>query len=92
VHRHRKQEELYLVLQGELTIELENAALWLRALQAARVAPNVKRQLWNRQLEPCIFLAIGAAGRHERGDGEAFLSFADEQARSPRDVPLPGGA
>jgi len=90
VHRHREQEELYLVLSGRLTIELgpdETEELGEREL--ALVSPDTRRRLANRGDVPCVVVAIGAAGTHERGDGEAFSDWDDTEPKSPQDVPLP---
>jgi mannose-6-phosphate isomerase-like protein (cupin superfamily) len=89
VHRHRQQEEVYLVLRGRLTIELEGEPLELAENDLARVAPHVRRRLANNGDEPVVVIAIGAAGTHERADGEAFLGWDDTEPKSPGDVPLP---
>jgi len=90
VHRHRDQEEAYLVLCGTLTILLEDGASQeLGVGELARIAPAARRQLANRGDEPCVILAIGAAGVHERADAEAFHDWTDTDPKSPQDVPLP---
>lgn len=90
VHRHRDQEEAYLVLRGTLTILLEDGASQeLRVGELARIAAQTRRQLANDRDEPCVVVAIGAAGAHERADGEAFLGWADVEPKLPQDVPLP---
>jgi quercetin dioxygenase-like cupin family protein len=90
IHRHRRQEEIYLVLRGVLTVRLEGEELQLRDLEVVRVPPSVRRQLSNRGEETCVFVAVGAYGRHVGGDAEAFRSWDDATPRSPSDVPLPG--
>lgn len=87
IHRHREQEEIYVVLRGRLTLEIDGADFLVQPNQIVRVAPNVRRRLGNRHGEACVFLAIGVVGEHRRGDAEAFLSWEDETPRSPRDVP-----
>jgi uncharacterized cupin superfamily protein len=89
VHRHRDQEEVYVVLGGRLTIVLDDGERELGEGEVARVAPQLRRQLANRSEEPCVVLAIGAAGTHERGDAEAFFDWDDIEPKSPQDVPLP---
>lgn len=89
IHRHESQEEVFLVLEGTLTIAIEDEGQTLERGELIRVAPSVRRQLINASDEPLILLAIGGAGEHEGRDGEAFESWEDEQGRSPRDVPLP---
>jgi uncharacterized cupin superfamily protein len=89
VHRHRDQEEVYVVLDGRLTVVFEDGERELGEGEVARVAPEVRRQLANRSDEPCRLLAIGAAGTHERADAEAFFDWDDTEPKSPQDVPLP---
>ena len=57
---------------------------------AARVAPDVRRQLSNRGDERGSRSSPSAARRpHEGRDGAAFLSWDDDEPKSPADVPLP---
>src|SRR3954468_21702724 len=48
IHRHREQEEVYLVLSGRLTLAVEGEERELGQGELARVAPDVRRQLSNR--------------------------------------------
>ncbi|MGI8429836.1 MAG: cupin domain-containing protein [Solirubrobacteraceae bacterium] len=89
VHRHKTQEEVYLVLKGVLTLLIEGEALELGADQLVRVAPELRRQLVNRGPEPLSLLAIGGAGEHHGRDGEAFSSWEDTLGASPPEIPLP---
>jgi mannose-6-phosphate isomerase-like protein (cupin superfamily) len=89
IHRHLRQEEVYIVLAGTLTLTIEANDHTLGVGDAARVAPAVKRQLANTGSDPCVLLALGGAGVHEGRDGEAFVSWDDLTGRPPQDVPLP---
>jgi mannose-6-phosphate isomerase-like protein (cupin superfamily) len=89
IHRHREQEEVYLVLGGSLTVALETEEIELAEGQAVRVAPRTRRQLLNRGDRPCVVVAIGGAGEHVGRDGEAFADWSDTEGRPPQDVPLP---
>ncbi len=90
IHRHERQEEAYLVLQGTLTLQTEGDTRELSKGELARVAPDVRRQLSNRAQEPLHVLAVGGAREHEGRDGRAYASW-DEQGEGhpPQDVPLP---
>jgi len=91
IHRHERQEEAYLVLEGVLTLEIDGEGTReLRKGDLARVAPDMRRQLSNRTAEPLFVLAMGGANEHEGRDGRAYASW-DEQGdgRAPADVPLP---
>ena len=89
IHRHRQQEEVYVVLRGTLTLAVEGEERSVAEGEAVRVPPEVRRQLINRDGTPVVLLAIGAAGEHVGRDGEAFADWAEESGRPPQEVPLP---
>jgi uncharacterized cupin superfamily protein len=89
IHRHRRQEEVYLVLGGTLTLVVEGDERELGPGELARVAPGVRRQLVNRGREQVSLLAIGGAQEHEGRDGEAFADWGETTGRPPQEVPLP---
>jgi mannose-6-phosphate isomerase-like protein (cupin superfamily) len=89
IHRHRDQEEVYLILEGTLTIAIEGDEIQLGRNELIRVAPEVRRQLINHGPEPVLLVALGGAGDHEARDAEAFSGWAEETGADPRDVPLP---
>ncbi len=91
VHIHTGQEEVYLVIDGELTLVVEGEPLKLTAGQLARVAPSVRRQITNTSAAPTTVVALGGAGEHESRDALAWTSWDEGgKGRSPADVPLPG--
>jgi mannose-6-phosphate isomerase-like protein (cupin superfamily) len=89
IHRHERQEEVYVVLAGELTLLLEGEPRTIARWEAVRVAPDVRRQLANRGREPLLLLALGGAERHAGRDGLAFADWADTEGRPPQQIPLP---
>ena len=90
IHRHEHQDEVYLVLEGELTLLVEGEPHELGVDQLARVGPETRRQLTNPHPEPVVILALGGAGKHEGRDGLAWADWDEEgPGREPRDVPLP---
>jgi mannose-6-phosphate isomerase-like protein (cupin superfamily) len=89
IHRHARQEEVYLVLAGTLTLTVEGEPRELHVGELARVEPGLRRQLTNRRPENLIVLALGGAGEHEGRDGEAFVSWDDEQGAPPQQIPNP---
>jgi uncharacterized cupin superfamily protein len=89
IHRHLHQEEVYLVLEGTLTLLVEGEPHELRRGAVARVAPQVRRQLVNRHAEPLVLLALGGANPHEGRDGRAYASWDEAgEGRPPQEVPL----
>lgn len=90
VHRHQRQEEVYLVLEGELTLIVEGEDHVLGSGTFARVGPETKRQLTNPSSAPTLVLALGGDGTHEGRDGIAWSSWDEEgDGRPPQEVPLP---
>ena len=89
IHRHERQEEVYLVLRGTLTLEVEGEARDLTEGELARVAPDVRRRLVNLGPAPCVVLAIGGGAEHAGRDGLAYSDWDDEDPRPPQEVPLP---
>lgn len=90
VHRHKDQEEVYLVLEGTLTLVIEGEPHELGVDDLARVGPQTRRQLTNPHSERVLLLAIGAAGKHVSRDGIAWTDWDEEgPGRSPQEVPFP---
>lgn len=89
IHRHGGQEEVYLVLEGELTVAIEGEEQILTRGELLRVAPELRRQLVNRSPGRVVLLAIGGHGEHEGRDGEAFTDWEQRTGAPPQDVPLP---
>jgi len=89
IHRHERQEEVFLVLEGELTIGIEGQEETLVDGELIRVAPELRRQLVNAGDERLILLALGGDGEHAGRDGKAFESWEDEQGAAPQEIPLP---
>ena len=89
IHRHERQEEVYVVLEGALTLALVGEERDLAAGELARVAPEVRRQLVNRGPGRCVVLALGGADGHEGRDGIAFTAWSDADGAPPQEVPLP---
>jgi len=89
IHRHHNQEEVYIVLRGELTLGIEGEEETLPEGSAVRVGPEVRRQLSNRSSEPVVLLALGGDGEHKGRDGEAFSDWSETEGAAPQEVPLP---
>ena len=88
IHRHEKQEEVYLVLEGTLSLLIEGDEHVLERGELIRVAPALRRQLVNRGPDRLVILALGGAGEHAGRDGEAFASWEDERGVPPQQLPL----
>jgi mannose-6-phosphate isomerase-like protein (cupin superfamily) len=90
IHSHDVQEEVYLVLAGELTLLVEGQPHTLAVDELARVPPGVKRQLVNRGPCPLLLLALGGSGEHAGRDGHAWRAWEEPgPGAPPQEVPLP---
>ncbi len=89
IHRHERQEEVYLVLEGELSLLLEGEERRVPTGGLARVAPDVRRQLVNRRPQRLVLLALGGSAPHEGRDGQAYASWDATESAPPQEIPLP---
>ena len=89
IHSHDRQEEVYLVLEGTLSLLVEGEETTLGQGELIRLAPGVRRQLVNRGPGRLALLALGGAGEHDGRDGVAWADWDATESGSPQDVPLP---
>ena len=91
IHAHDRQEEVYIVLEGELSLHVDGGAVHtLGSGQAVRVGPALRRQLVNAGEQRLVLLALGGSGRHAGRDGGAWEAWEDSgPGRAPQEVPLP---
>ncbi len=90
IHAHERQEEVYLVIEGELTLVVEGEDHLVERGGLARVGPAVRRQLVNSGPERLALLALGGSGEHAGRDGRAWESWDEGGAgRPPQEVPMP---
>jgi uncharacterized cupin superfamily protein len=91
IHRHAHQEEVYLVLSGELNLGLEGVEHRFGVGELVRVAPGVRRQLVNRGPGVLELLIIGSTAdrEHQPRDAEPFADWSDPEPGTLHDIPLP---
>jgi mannose-6-phosphate isomerase-like protein (cupin superfamily) len=89
IHRHEHQEEVYLVLEGTLSLLVEGEESTHERGELVRVAPSVRRQLLNRGPGALHLLAIGGAGEHHGRDGAAYAGWEDTESVSPQEMAMP---
>ena|ERR1700733_9670201 len=90
IHAHDGQEEVYLVLEGELTLLIEGVEHVLGPDRVARIGAPVRRQLINPGARRVVILALGGSGEHAGRDGQAWVSWEDDgPGRPPQEIPLP---
>jgi|SRR5215210_2141580 len=74
-HRHKTQEEIYLVLSGRLELKLEDDLVELGPLTAVRVAPHTIRSVWNEGPEEAALLIASTKSGDPRDDVELVEDF-----------------
>jgi quercetin dioxygenase-like cupin family protein len=90
IHSHTEQEEVYIVLQGVLTLLVDGEERELVQGDIARVGPNTKRQIANAQPhDDLLMIALGGHGEHIGRDGEAFETWDQAEGRPPQETPMP---
>jgi quercetin dioxygenase-like cupin family protein len=93
IHAHEHQEEVYLVLEGQLALTIEGEHHLLGKWDLVRLAPHVRRQLANISPEPAVVLALGGTGLHSESgrDGKAWASWDDHtpEGHPIAEIPLP---
>jgi uncharacterized cupin superfamily protein len=75
-HRHREQEEAYVVVAGSGKVKLDDEVLELRQWDLVRVSPGVVRAFEGGP-SGLELIAVGS-DRPEGGDGEMIPSFWDD--------------
>ncbi len=74
-HRHRTQEEIYLVTEGTLEAKLDGTVIDLPRGSAVRVAPGVARSLWNEGPEDAHVVLVSTWSADPREDVETVPDF-----------------
>ena len=57
-HRHKQNEEVYVVLRGKGVFVLDNAEIPVESDSVIRVAPQVSRNTKNTGSEPLVYICI----------------------------------
>jgi mannose-6-phosphate isomerase-like protein (cupin superfamily) len=74
-HRHKTQEEIYVVLSGRLQFKLEDEVVELGPLTAVRVAPRTARSVWNAGPEEAVLMITSTRIEDRTGDVELVEDF-----------------
>jgi mannose-6-phosphate isomerase-like protein (cupin superfamily) len=74
-HRHRTQEEIYLVLSWRLEFKLGDEVVELGPLTAVRVVPHTARSVWNEGPEEAVLLIASTRSEDPRDDVELVEDF-----------------
>lgn len=74
-HRHRTQEEVYLVVSGTLQFKLDDDVVDVPAGTVVRVAPAVVRSLWNEGPDDVELVIVSTRIDDPRADAELVPDF-----------------
>jgi uncharacterized cupin superfamily protein len=89
-HRHRSQEELYLLLEGAGRLRVEGQLLTLEPLSAVAVEPGTVRQLFNDTNQDQLWLVVGAppelANTLEIGERDLAWMYPDGPKALPPEL------
>ena len=77
-HRHKTQEEIYLVISGTLQFKLGDDVIDVPAGTVVRVAPDVVRSVWNEGPEDVELVIVSPRVDDPRGDTETVPDFWPE--------------
>jgi uncharacterized cupin superfamily protein len=89
-HRHRRQEELYLLLEGTGRMRVDDELLTLERLDAVLVEPSSVRQLFNDTDAEQLWLVVGAppepANTLEMSEEELRFLYPDGTRALPAEL------
>jgi mannose-6-phosphate isomerase-like protein (cupin superfamily) len=74
-HRHRAQEEVYVVLSGRVQFKLGDDVVDVEGPTAVRVAPGTVRSVWNDGPGDAQLLIVSTRLDDPRGDHEIVEGF-----------------
>jgi mannose-6-phosphate isomerase-like protein (cupin superfamily) len=77
-HRHKTQEELYLVVSGNVQVKVDDEVLELGPKSAIRIAPRVVRSIHNDGPEPAEVVMVSVKLDDPMGDAEQVPDFWPE--------------
>ena len=89
-HRHRRQDELYVVLEGSGRIRVDDEVLTLEPLSALLVEPDTVRQIFNDSDADALWLVFGAppeaASTLEMSEDEIAYRYPDGPKALPPEL------
>jgi len=77
-HRHKSQEELYFVLEGELQFKLGDGVIDVPAGCAVRVPASTWRSVWNDKPEEAELVICSVKAGPEEAEAELLENFWPE--------------
>jgi uncharacterized cupin superfamily protein len=89
-HRHFGEHELYVLIEGEGRVRVDDEVLTLRPMSALLVEPEHVRQLFNDTGTDCLWLVVGAppelANTLEMSDQQLAAMYPDGPKALPPEL------
>ena len=82
-HRHKTQEEIYLVVSGTLQFKLDDDVVDVPAGTVVRVAPQVVRSVWNEGPDDVELVIAADEDRRSRGATPSSSRTSGRANRAP---------
>jgi mannose-6-phosphate isomerase-like protein (cupin superfamily) len=86
-HRHRLQAELYVLIEGQGRMRVDDDVLTLDPLSAVYVGPRTVRQLFNDGSADALWLVVGAPAEPGNTLEMTAEELADLYPDGPRALP-----
>ncbi len=77
-HRDKKDEEIYLVLDGTVQFKVEDELLHLGPGSVVRCAPEAVRSVWNEGPDDAVLIMCSTKTDNPEGDHETVPDFWPE--------------
>lgn len=74
-HKHKTQEELFIVLSGTLQFKLDDEVVDVPAKSAVRIAPAVIRSVWNDSDQDAELLIVSTRSDDLKAETEMVEGF-----------------
>ena len=90
-HTHEHQEEVYICLDGSLTLLVDDDEIPMKRGDAVRVAPEAKRAVGNRTRKAGVVLIVGAMPYegYETAEGRSHITDGNRLEEDAPDWSLP---
>ena len=68
-HKHKKQEEIYFIVEGSCRFSIDGRSITCREGDVVRIAPQAVRKITNPSKKSCLIFMTGASGKYAAKDG-----------------------
>jgi mannose-6-phosphate isomerase-like protein (cupin superfamily) len=76
LHAHRFAQQLFYILSGTATFDIDGNTHTIRANESVHIKPNTLHKIYNQQVEDLIFMVISQPKAH--GDRIEIINYSDD--------------